>query len=153
MLILLTCESFAQKECKYNNSVPFPNTLSAIFEFTNYFPGLRYDYQVNDNLGLYGMGLYGKYYTEQGSTFTRKHIKTSAGVVFYIPNYSNSPSDVFFGAGLNYHYYQKASDRTAEIVPIISVDINAGIRLNRYVITILYDILKPERGASFGIRF
>jgi len=149
----LSCTSFAQKGCRRNStSVPFPSTVSVVLELTNYLPGLRYDYQVNNNFGLYALGLYGKYYTEEGYSYTRKHIKSSAGAVVFLPNYTHTPSDIFFGAGINYHYYENVGERTSDLSRL-SADINAGIRFRRFVVTILYDVVKIERGASFGIRF
>jgi hypothetical protein len=106
--------------------------------------GLRADKQIED-YGLYSSLSYGNYiYPED---YVKDHFRLTIGATKYL-EYS------YIGAGMSINRYgeYKFSGRTIDraLLPV-SLELCAGIRIDRYVFGLAVDLLKYDIGINVGI--
>lgn len=119
-------------------------TLSGLFLPIENGIGLRLDRKYSD-LGVYAALSYGNY--NYKPNYVKNHFKLTVGGIKYL-EYS------YVGAGMSYNYYGSYffTDNISKhkvLIPI-SMELCAGIKINRFVCGLSVDIIKYDIALNFG---
>lgn len=156
LFLLLPVIIIANCYCQpYHPYYVHKNAISLVFQPTDFGVGLRYDYQINE-YGLYGSASWGNYRFENNGRLYN-HVKTSLGIVRYVPFFRDPTMMNFFSAALNCQHYGQEnatcpslSRRT--LFPL-SIDIGTGMKINRINVGFCFDFVKQEGLLNFGMNF
>jgi len=119
-------------------------SLSVLYTPQDRGVGLRADQQIED-YGLYSSLSYGNYIYPEA--YVKDHLRLTVGATKYL-EYS------YVGAGMSVNRYgdYKFSGKTINraLLPV-SLELCAGIRIERYIVGLAVDLLKYDIGINVGI--
>ena len=119
-------------------------SLSLLYTPQDRGVGLRTDKQIDD-YGLYSSVSYGNYIYPEA--FVKDHFRLTVGATKYLDH-------SYVGAGMSINRYgdYKFSGKTIDraLLPV-SLELCAGIRIERYIVGLAVDLLKYDIGINIGI--
>lgn len=129
------------------------NTYSLSFQPGDLGIGFRYDHR-----NYYGSASWGNY-RFYGGTYIKNHIRLAAGYKLDMDHeigYTNVIT--FFSLGGVYHYYGMSNYSESQInkqegLFPVSIELGTGVRMNRVVVGVRFDVLKFEGVIDVGITF
>jgi len=129
------------------------NTYYVSFQPGDLGIGLRYDHK-----DLYGSLAWGNY-RFWGGTYIKNHIRAAVGYKFDMTHEIGNGNVInFFSIGGVYHYYgmgnftEEQINRQEGLFPV-SLELGAGVRMNRVVVGFRFDMVKFEGVVDLGITF
>lgn len=144
MLLFLVCISLSLSGQR--------NTISLTFAPTDAGVGFRYDRQLSD-YGIYISVSKGNY--RLGYEWIDNHTKIGLGTVIYIQSPYNDNIINLFSIGLSYHQYGERNILTIpnKVFYPISLDLGAGIRMEKTNVGFSIDPIKWEGTVNIGYSF
>lgn len=119
-------------------------SLSVLYTPQDRGIGLRADKQIED-YGLYSSVSYGNYIYPEA--YVKDHFRLTVGATKYLDH-------SYVGAGMSINRYgdYKFSGKTIDraLLPV-SLELCAGIRIERYIVGLAVDLLKYDIGINIGI--